>query len=111
MSENAKTQPCECLRRKLLVHHQYCYARGGRDATPICRHHLIFQFSRTFRRTPRAPGSLRFSTLEIPQEFQDFLYAPILAVQKAEPQWTSLGGRHLPTIYARIENILVWTYK
>src|SRR3989344_1754995 len=107
MSESAKTQPCECLRRKLPVHRQYCYARGGRDATPICRHHLTFQFSQTFRRTPRAPVSLRSSTLEIPQEFQDFLYAPIHAVQKAVLQWTSLGGHRLPSICARIENILV----
>src|SRR3989344_1292462 len=111
MSESAKTQPCECLRHKLLVHRQYCYARGGRDATPICRHHPTFQFSRTFRRTPRAPVSLRFSTLEIPQEFRDFLYAPILAVQKAVLQWTSPDGRHPRYFYARIENILVWTYK
>src|SRR3989338_325923 len=107
MSENAKTQPCECLRRRLRVHRQYCYARGGRDATPICRHHLTFQFSRTFRQTPRAPVSLRFSTLEIPQEFQDFLYARSLATQKAVPQWTSPAYHRPRYSYVRIENILV----
>jgi|GEM_PF-2107142 len=50
---------------------------------------------------------IRFLTLEIPQEFQDFLYAHILAIQKAVPQWTLSGGHHPLLISSRRENILV----
>jgi hypothetical protein len=50
---------------------------------------------------------LRFSTLEIPQEFQGFLYAHIRAIQKAVPQWTLFGGHHPLLISSRRENILV----
>jgi hypothetical protein len=59
------------------------------------------------RRILRAPASLRFSTLEILQEFQYFLYAHIPAIQKVARQCSSLGDRRLPTTCARIENILV----